>query len=69
MLFRSQVAKRASWVGSPADVADAIADYDRQLGGFESASMQVNFNTLSYEQAARSMRLFAEQVMPKFKTA
>jgi alkanesulfonate monooxygenase SsuD/methylene tetrahydromethanopterin reductase-like flavin-dependent oxidoreductase (luciferase family) len=67
--FDTQVAKRAAWVGSPADVADAIADYDRQLGGFESASMQVNFNTLSYEQAARSMRLFAEQVMPKFKTA
>lgn len=64
--FESQVAKRAAWVGSPADVADAIVDYDRQLGGFESASMQVNFNTLTYDQAVRSMRLFAEQVMPKF---
>ncbi|MSP87579.1 MAG: LLM class flavin-dependent oxidoreductase [Alphaproteobacteria bacterium] len=67
--FETQVEKRAAWVGSPADAIDAIADYNRQLGGFEIASMQVNFNTLTYDQAARSMRLFSEQVMPKFKKA
>jgi alkanesulfonate monooxygenase SsuD/methylene tetrahydromethanopterin reductase-like flavin-dependent oxidoreductase (luciferase family) len=65
--FETQVAKRAAWVGSPADIVEAIADYDKQLGGFEVASMQVNFNTLPYDQAARSMRLFAEQVMPNFR--
>ena len=64
--FDSQVAKNAAWVGAPDDIADAIADYQRLVGGFESASMQVNFNTITVGQAEASMRLFAERVMPKF---
>ncbi|MBM3598007.1 MAG: LLM class flavin-dependent oxidoreductase [Alphaproteobacteria bacterium] len=64
--FETQVAKGAAWVGSPADVADAVADYDRRVGGFEIASMQVNFNTLPFDLARRSMGLFASEVMPKF---
>ncbi len=64
--FESQVEKRAAWVGEPAQLIDAIAEYDEQLGGFEIASMQVNFNTISVEQAEASMRLFAERVMPRF---
>jgi alkanesulfonate monooxygenase SsuD/methylene tetrahydromethanopterin reductase-like flavin-dependent oxidoreductase (luciferase family) len=64
--FESQVEKRAAWVGEPAQLIDAIAEYDEQLGGFEIASMQVNFNTITVDQAEASMRLFAEQVMPSF---
>jgi alkanesulfonate monooxygenase SsuD/methylene tetrahydromethanopterin reductase-like flavin-dependent oxidoreductase (luciferase family) len=67
--FESQVAKGAAWVGAPEDIAAAIADYDRMVGGFESASMQVNFNTVPVEAAERSMRLFAERVMPRFAGA
>ncbi len=63
--FETQVAKGAAWVGSPEDAADAVADYQR-LVPFESASMQVNFNTITVEQAAASMRLFAKHVIPKF---
>ncbi len=64
--YESQVAKGAAWVGSPDDIADAAADYDRLVGGFESASMQVNFNTVPIEAALASVRLFAEKVMPRF---
>jgi alkanesulfonate monooxygenase SsuD/methylene tetrahydromethanopterin reductase-like flavin-dependent oxidoreductase (luciferase family) len=64
--FDSQVEKRAAWVGEPAQLMDAIAEYDEQLGGFEIASMQVNFNTITVDAAEASMRLFAEQVMPHF---
>ena len=64
--FDTQRAKNAAWIGSPATVADQIADFVRGVADFEIASMQVNFNTVSYEYAARSMRLFSAEVMPKF---
>lgn len=64
--FESQVEKGAAWVGTPDAIADAITDYQKMTGGFESASMQVNFNTITVEEAEASMRLFAEQVMPRF---
>jgi hypothetical protein len=45
-------------------VADQIAAYAEMVGGFEIASLQVNFNDLAVEPAERTMRLFAEEVMP-----
>lgn len=64
--FDTQVAKGAAWVGEPDAVADAIAAYHERVGGFEVGSMQVNFNTIPVEAAERSVRLFAERVMPRF---
>ncbi len=63
--FESQVGKGAAWVGTPDDICDQIADYHKLTGGFEIASMQVNFNTVPYEHAEKSIRLFAEKVMPR----
>ena len=67
--FESQTAKGAAWVGTPEEISDVISDYQKMTGGFESASLQVNFNTIRHDQAAASMRLFAEQVIPKFSGA
>ena len=39
------------------------------LGGFEIASLQVNFNTIPLDAALRSLRLFGEKVIPRFATA
>jgi len=64
--FESQVQKGAAWVGSPEEIAEQIAAYDEMMGGFEIASLQVNFNTIPLEAAQRSMRLFSEKVMPRF---
>jgi len=64
--FETQTAKGAAWVGTPEEICDVISDYQNMTGGFESASLQVNFNTVRHEDAAASMRLFAEQVIPKF---
>ena len=64
--FESQVAKRAAWVGTPEELKRAIAEYEAQVGGFEIASMQVSFNTITVDQAEASMRLFAAEVMPHF---
>ena len=65
--FESQVEKGAAWVGTPAELTAQISDYQAAVGGFEIASLQVNFNTLPVDLAARSMRLFAAEVMPKLK--
>jgi len=64
--FESQLASGAAWVGTPADIVEQAHDYHRKVGGFESASLQVNFNTIGYEHAAHSVRLFGEKVIPRF---
>jgi hypothetical protein len=38
----------------------------QDFGGFEHASLQVNFNLMPFEAAMASMRLFAREVMPRF---
>ena len=65
--FESQVAKGCAWVGTPDDIRKAISAYNAQVDGFESASLQVNFGMISQADAERSMRLFAQEVMPHFK--
>ena len=64
--FESQVEKSAAWVGTPEQICDQISDFESAIGGFEIASLQVNFNDLAYEHAAASTRLFGEKVIPKF---
>lgn len=64
--FESQVEKGAAWIGSPAGIRRAIENYDRLVGGFEAASMQVNFGMIDRDDAERSMTLFARDVMPYF---
>lgn len=64
--FESQVAKHAAWIGTPDEIAERIACYHRIVGGFDIASMQVNFNTIPIEEAASSVRLFGREVIPRF---
>ena len=64
--FESNVASGTAWVGTPKQIRRQIADYCREVGDFEIASLQVNFNTIGYADAKRSMKLFAKKVMPKF---
>ena len=67
--FESQVEKGAAWVGTPDEIAKQIDAYIELTGGFESASLQINFNTITQAEAERSMRLFGEQVIPRFAKA
>jgi hypothetical protein len=39
------------------------------MGPFEHASVQVNFGHMGYEDARRSMQLFAAEVLPDFLPA
>jgi hypothetical protein len=36
------------------------------MGGVDDASLQVNFNDMSYADAEQSVRLFGEKVIPHF---
>ena len=64
--FESQVEKGCVWIGTPDDIRNAVASYDRAVGGFESASLQVNFGMIGHAEAEQSMTLFAHEVMPHF---
>ena len=51
--FESQVEKGAAWIGTPESLTERIRDYHAEIGGFDDASLQINFNDLSYEDAER----------------
>ena len=63
--FETQVAKCAAWIGTPERILDTVATYRRQVGDFEIASLQVNFNDVPLTAAMDSMRLFGEKVLPR----
>jgi alkanesulfonate monooxygenase SsuD/methylene tetrahydromethanopterin reductase-like flavin-dependent oxidoreductase (luciferase family) len=63
------IANCAAWVGSPAEVREQIARYYEGVGGFDYAALQVNFHTIPYDEAIRSLELFAAKVMPEFGAA
>jgi alkanesulfonate monooxygenase SsuD/methylene tetrahydromethanopterin reductase-like flavin-dependent oxidoreductase (luciferase family) len=62
--FDTQMAKGVAWIGTPREIARRIIAFNEEVGGFESASLQVNFNIITREDALRSMRLFAREVIP-----
>ena len=64
--FETQVEKGSAWVGTPEELSEQIRAYDTAIGGFDDASLQVNFNDMSYEDAEKSLKLFGEKVMPTF---
>ena len=63
--FETMVEKCAAWVGTPQRILDTVATYCRQIGDFEIASLQVNFNDITLKDAEASMRLFGEEVLPR----
>jgi alkanesulfonate monooxygenase SsuD/methylene tetrahydromethanopterin reductase-like flavin-dependent oxidoreductase (luciferase family) len=67
--FESQVDKGLAWIGTPEEIRNAIDTYHGGVGGFECASLQVNFGMIGRADAEASMRLFAREVMPYFTRA
>jgi alkanesulfonate monooxygenase SsuD/methylene tetrahydromethanopterin reductase-like flavin-dependent oxidoreductase (luciferase family) len=61
-----QMTTGAAWVGTPDEIAATVARMHDDFGGFEHASLQVNFNLMPFDAALGSMRLFASEVMPRF---
>jgi alkanesulfonate monooxygenase SsuD/methylene tetrahydromethanopterin reductase-like flavin-dependent oxidoreductase (luciferase family) len=65
--FESQLHHHAAFVGNPRDVREQLDEFEKVMGGVDQASMQVNFNDMTYADAERSVRLFGEKVMPYFR--
>ena len=63
--FEKQVASGSAWVGTPTQIVEQVREYDARVGGFEIASLQVNFNTIGFEDARRSVELFGRRVMAR----
>ena len=61
-----QIESGGAWVGTPSEIRSTIGRLVDRIGHFEHASLQVNFGTLEFVEAQRSMRLFASEVMPHF---
>jgi alkanesulfonate monooxygenase SsuD/methylene tetrahydromethanopterin reductase-like flavin-dependent oxidoreductase (luciferase family) len=61
-----QMTSGAAWIGTPDEIARTVTRMDADFGGFEHASLQVNFNLMPFHAAVGSMRLFAREVMPRF---
>ena len=64
--FDSLLNSGTIWVGTPEDVRQQFSGYAKAVGGFDTASLQVNFHLISVLDAAASMRLFAQEVIPTF---
>jgi alkanesulfonate monooxygenase SsuD/methylene tetrahydromethanopterin reductase-like flavin-dependent oxidoreductase (luciferase family) len=65
--MEKQIENGSAWIGSPDEIIAAIHRLTSTVR-FEHASLQVNFNTLPFEDALRSVQLFAREVMPHFTT-
>jgi alkanesulfonate monooxygenase SsuD/methylene tetrahydromethanopterin reductase-like flavin-dependent oxidoreductase (luciferase family) len=51
--------------GSPAEIVDKISKAYDDIGGFDELKLVFDHGAVPQEEVARSMRLFAENVMPK----
>ncbi len=65
--FDSLLGSGTIWVGTPDDVKEQISSYRDAVGGFDTASLQVNFHQISLDEAASSLCLFSARVMPSFR--
>lgn len=75
--FQRSIAKRAAQLGeaafstdpqmcgSPAEIVDKIERAHEDMGGFDALKLVFDHGAVPREEVARSMRLFAEHVMPK----
>ena len=63
----SLIKSGSAWIGTPKELRDVIHRVEEETGGFEHASLQINFSTLPLDEALRSMELFSAEVMPEFR--
>jgi len=64
--LESQIEAGGAFVGTPDEIKTIIRRFQNTFGQFEHASLQVNFGTLDFAEAQKSLRLFAREVIPEF---
>jgi alkanesulfonate monooxygenase SsuD/methylene tetrahydromethanopterin reductase-like flavin-dependent oxidoreductase (luciferase family) len=65
----SMISNGSLLVGTPIEVRGQLEGMLELTGGFEHASLQVNFHLLPQAKAKRSVELFAHDVLPHFRSA
>ena len=64
--LENQIDARGAFVGTPDEIKAIIRGFEESIGKFEHASLQINFGTLDFAEAQKSMRLFAKEVITAF---
>ena len=57
----------AAFVGTPNDIEEQLRALEEATGGCDEVSMQVLYGNMLFEDAERSVKLFGEEVIPRFK--
>jgi alkanesulfonate monooxygenase SsuD/methylene tetrahydromethanopterin reductase-like flavin-dependent oxidoreductase (luciferase family) len=65
--MESMIASGSALIGTPDEVIGQLQRMNERIGGFEHASLQVNFHVLDQREALRSMRLFGATVIPALR--
>jgi len=65
--LEGQIESGNAWIGTPEEIKASIRRCQNAFGEFEHASLQINFGTLDFTEAQKSLRLFAREVMPEFR--
>jgi len=63
--MESLIASGSALIGTPEEARESLIALNERTGGFEHASLQVNFHLLPQAEALRSLELFGREVIPK----
>jgi alkanesulfonate monooxygenase SsuD/methylene tetrahydromethanopterin reductase-like flavin-dependent oxidoreductase (luciferase family) len=67
--LETMIESGAALIGTPAEVCAQLERLSDRVGGFDHASLQVNFHRLEQAECRRSMELFGAAVIPRFHPA
>jgi alkanesulfonate monooxygenase SsuD/methylene tetrahydromethanopterin reductase-like flavin-dependent oxidoreductase (luciferase family) len=63
--MESMIASGSALIGTPDEVVAQLQALQERTGGFEHASLQVNFHLLPQDEAKRSVDLYGRTVIPR----
>ena len=65
--LETQIDSMAAFVGTPDDIESQLRKFEQATGGCDEVSMQVLYGNMAFEDAERSVKLFGEEVIPRFE--
>ena len=65
--LETQIDSMAAFVGTPDDIESQLRKFELATGGCDEVSMQVLYGNMAFEDAERSVKLFGEEVIPRFE--
>ncbi len=65
--LESQIESMAAFVGTPDDIEEQLRAFNDATDGCDEGPMQVLYDDITDEDAERSVKLFGEEVVPRFR--